>query len=387
MAQEVNKKQTLGRFDIVCNIAVDSKTFAMGTKGKNNAKWISNVFNPKIEGANGASMFLRIQDGYNEVEGKTLYLMSVNDESMEVKFADRLNPAIVSLVNDKSFIKVFVNRVEKVNEETGNKFMTWEEPKKFLTAFDAITYLQSILPLASKNKVRITGDVKYSKFNDKIQKNFELKSFYILTNNEEEGKERPLGFNFTQNIILLKDCVDMSKFEEEGVATVKAKLYVKKPKVKDAYELLTLPLTIRATEENKNTYRNVLNKYMIIEDENKVRRINIEGFFQVGYVSGNVDEKDLPQTALELIEDGFYSKEEVLKMFLKRDRVDETIIRRPIVRLVDGTPKVDMSEEDYTIEDIKAAMVDSPSQSETINIDVEDDVISSESLLDELNGL
>ena len=116
MTKEVNKRQTLGRFDIVGNIAIDSKVFTMGSKGKNNSTWISNVFNPRIEGSNGASMFMRIQDGYDEIKGRTLYLRSVNEESMEIKFQDRMNQALVSMVNEKSFIKVFTKRVEKVNE-------------------------------------------------------------------------------------------------------------------------------------------------------------------------------------------------------------------------------------------------------------------------------
>ena len=84
MTKELNKKQTLGRFDIVGEIAVDSKVFAIGSKGKNNQAWISNVFNPRVDGVNGASMFIRMQDGYDEVKGKTLYLKTVNDESMEI---------------------------------------------------------------------------------------------------------------------------------------------------------------------------------------------------------------------------------------------------------------------------------------------------------------
>ena len=50
MTNEINKKQTLGRFDIVGNIAVDSNVFALGGRGKNNQNWISNVFNPRVEG-------------------------------------------------------------------------------------------------------------------------------------------------------------------------------------------------------------------------------------------------------------------------------------------------------------------------------------------------
>lgn len=384
MTNEINKKQTLGRFDIVGNIAVDSNVFALGGRGKNNQNWISNVFNPRVEGEDGASMFVRIQDGYHEVNGKTIYVRSTNDESMEIKFADRFNENILSLVNEMSFIKVFTKKVEKVNEENGNKYFAWEEPKKFLTVFDAINFLNTIMPLASKNKVRMTGEVKYTKYNGKVQRNFELKTIYILTNNEEVGKEIPLGFNFTQNIIVMKDAVNMDKFETEGVATVQAKLYVRK--AANQYEIIDLPLTVRVTEENKTTYKRVLEKYMTVADKDKVRRINIEGVFKVGYVSANVNEAELPPTALEYIEDGFYTREEVLKMYLKKEKVDETLLRRPIVRIIDGIPVVDMSETDYTIEDINRAMNNSTQEEEEIVVVDESSKIT-ETLLNELNGL
>lgn len=384
MTNEINKKQTLGRFDIVGNITVDSNVFALGGRGKNNQNWISNVFNPRVEGEDGASMFVRIQDGYHEVNGKTIYVRSTNDESMEIKFADRFNENILSLVNEMSFIKVFTKKVEKVNEENGSKYFAWEEPKKFLTVFDAINFLNTIMPLTSKNKVRMTGEVKYTKYNGKVQRNFELKTIYILTNNEEVGKEIPLGFNFTQNIIVMKDAVNMDKFETEGIATVQAKLYVRK--AANQYEIIDLPLTVRSTEENKATYKRVLEKYMTVADKDRVRRINIEGVFKVGYVSANVNEAELPPTALELLEDGFYTREEVLKMYLKKEKVDETLLRRPIVRIIDGTPAVDMSETDYTIEDINRAMNNSTQDEEEIVVVDESSKIT-ESLLDELNGL
>ena len=128
----------------------------------------------------------------------------------------------------------------------------------------------------------------------------------------------------------------------------------------------------------------MLEKYFTV-DGDTVRRVNVEGIFQVGYVSGNIDENDLPQNALELIEDGFYSKEEVLKMFLKKERVDETLLRRPIVKMSEGIPTgIDKSDEDYTMEDIQAAMKE-VSTEEPIKIG--ESSISTDSLLDELSGL
>jgi hypothetical protein len=377
---EINKKQTLGRFDIVGEISVDDKVFALNTKGKNNINWTSNIFNPRIEGPNGASMFMRVQDGFDAVKGKTIYTRSVNDESMDIQFKDRLNPAIASMVNDKSFIKVFTNKVEKANEN-GITFMSWDEPRKFLTTYDAIDFLQKIMEMGKKYKVRIIGEVKYSTYNGKTQRNFEMKNIYILTNNEEVGKERELTFNFTQNIIILKDAVEMDRFETENIATVNAKLYVRK--AKDMYELIDLPLTVRAKEETKDICRRMLQKYMTVSGDT-VRRINVEGIFNVGYVSGNITESDLPEQALELIEDGFYPKEEILKMYMRKERVDETLIRRPLIKMTDNGATIDMSEEDYTMEDIKLAMENADKE---VVVKVETKSMDDNDLLSELDIL
>ena len=60
MSNEVNRKQTLGKFDITGYISVDSKVFTLGSKSKNNPTWTSHIFNPKIDGANAAQIFFKI---------------------------------------------------------------------------------------------------------------------------------------------------------------------------------------------------------------------------------------------------------------------------------------------------------------------------------------
>ena len=72
-------------------------------------------------------------------------------------------------------------------------------------------------------------------------------------------------------------------------------------------------------------------------------------------------------------------------MFLKKERVDETLLRRPIVKMSEGIPTgIDKSDEDYTMEDIQAAMKE-VSTEETIKIG--ESSISTDSLLEELGGL
>ena len=86
---------------------------------------------------------------------------------------------------------------------------------------------------------------------------------------------------------------------------------------------------------------------------------------------------DIPDTALELIEDGLYSEEEVMEMFAKRDRVDELVFKRPIAKVIEGKLDLDLDETTYSIKDIEEAMKETDTD-EVIRFDEEDNSILSE---------
>ena len=94
MTNEINKKQTLGRFDIVGNIAVDSNVFALGGRGKNNQNLAEhgNEFtftpHPKIDG-------LFILTGNREPEIKE----DVVPEAEDIASEDELDNEMASLID------------------------------------------------------------------------------------------------------------------------------------------------------------------------------------------------------------------------------------------------------------------------------------------------
>jgi hypothetical protein len=89
----------------------------------------------------------------------------------------------------------------------------------------------------------------------------------------------------------------------------------------------------------------------------------------------------LLEEALELIELGLYDKEEVLKMYANNKRVDEMTITRPVMYKDKDTnkPKVDYSDNEYTLDDLVNLVQES--QDVVINIEDDDDL----SFLDELD--
>ena len=376
---EINKKQTLGYFDIVGYINVDSKTFSIQTPSKNNPNWVMNNFNPKVEGDNGESLYIRISDGYDIVKGKKIFAISKEKNSLEISFADRHNENMLDLVDDLSFIKVGIDKKTATNKQ-GKEYKTWEF-NKFLTAFDAIQFLNQIMPLATKNKVRMTGTIKYSEYNGETQRNFDLQSIYLLNGNEDEGKEMECKFNFTQNILIDKNSVDMTAWEE-GISKLNARVHVKKKK--DVFQALPLQFIMRAeTPEKKATIEKMIKRFFTVENDT-VRRLNIEGYFKSGYIVANVKEEDLNDEARDLIDSGLYTLDEVLGMFANRDRVDELLLRRPVMKKMQDQkmPKIDMADEEFTLEYLDSLLVN-----DSVTENMADDIESEDEFLNELENL
>ncbi|AKO92020.1 hypothetical protein BEH_07840 [Priestia filamentosa] len=365
-----NKPQTFGTFEAKGTITVDPNTFQIDLKGKNNPQWNYSRLNMKMEDNEGNSFYLNAQDGFSLTDGRIIYANLKDgeaNEQLQVAFGDRNNPEILKHVADRSFIKV---ALRKVKNEEGK--MVWDYVN-FLTAYDVMNYLKDRLKTGMKLYVR--GRVKHSIFNDKLQREYEIQRIFLLPAEEESDS----GFKFTQSVLISSNSLDLEKWETEGIATVNTKLHYKK---KGVSEYLDLELKIRATEENKGTYQKIIDKYLTVE-EDKIRQITVDGKYKIGYTQRQVTKEDLPAEALELIEDGFYTLEEVLKMNTNNgERVDEMQLTRPTL-LKDrdtGKPKLIIDDEAFKPEDL--IMVDVEPEPEVVVSNDDDEDLS---FLDDLD--
>jgi hypothetical protein len=355
MAEEKKLKLSYGTFDVTGKITVvPDNTFQIDLKGKNSPTFNYSRINMKFEDDQGNSFYLNAMDGFDTQKGRVIYANikdSQTNEQMQVNFADRHNEEIIKHIDNRSFVSVALRKVE--NEE-GKKL--WEY-KNFLALYDAINYIKDRFETGMK--IRVTGKTRYSTYNDSLNKDFQINNIYLLEGENENNFDS--GFIFRQDVILKEDSVDLKEWDEKSVAKVNAEVLTKD---KSGYHLLKLPLVIRAKEEDKDVRKKVIEKFLTVE-EGKVRRIKLEGRYKAGYESGQLKEDELPEEALELIELGLYDKEEVLKMYVNRDRVDELAIVRPVVYKKQGEkPSVDYSDEDYTLEDLLSIEVKLPWEQE-----------------------
>lgn len=376
MTNERQLKTTNGYFDVVGEVVIDAKTFVLGQPGKNNANWIQNVFNPKITTQDGQSMYMRFSSGYDSMAGKTIYARSTGDTNLKISFADRRNENIIKMVNDKSFIRVGVKKELVKDEATGKEFKKWVY-KTFLDSYDAIEFLQSILEPATKHKVKITGSIRFSTYNNEVQRNYDLQSIYLLDGNEDDNVFET-KLDFTQNVLIKSDSVVDDIDGDTGMATLNSLVMVK-----EKGEFKTIPVKLLMKPKNdkqKKAYKMIIKNFLTVP-EDKVRRINLECKFESGYVSSNITEADLKQEAKDLLEGEIYTIEEILSMYAVKERVDNLLLRRPKMRIVENLPKIEASDDEYLLSDLEGIGADID-QEEMIETDV-----AVADLLNDLNDL
>lgn len=368
--QQKQLPQSFGTFEARGVISVlPENTFQTGLKGTKNTDYNYSRINMKMEDDKGGQFWLSAMDGFDAKKGRSIFAnIKDGDGQLEIQFADRNNEKILKNVDEKSFIKIGLRQVKNAEGKD-----IWET-KSFLTLFDVIAFLKDRLETGMKLYVR--GRLKYSLYNDNIQKNYEIQSIYILP----ETDNRPLGFTFNQNVLLTSDAVNDSKWEDEGIVNVSSKIYTYKGKDKKGnkeYQVLQLPLVVRAEEGKKEQVKRMIDKFLKVEGDT-VRRIKLEGKYNIGYVAGNVTEDDLPEEAKELIEDGLYTLEEVMKLYANKDKVDEMLVVRPVIikpKNEGEKPKVDYDDTTFKLEDLENLIVEVEPEV-TIDISSEEEDLS-----------
>lgn len=375
------KKNLYGNVQLVGMVKnVDSSAFELSKAGKNNANWLQNVMNIRMDDTNGGSFFLNCRDGFDKTKPKNIYAKDENGNSLTIAFGDRFNETILEQVKNPP-ITVYYDKVEVDTHKEWKK-------KTFLTTFDLIQYLSQVIPdLCQKYsdgyKIKVVGNVAYSKYGeDKINENIEIKRIFFLTDNEseEEAKENQLGFFFDQQMLITKDSIDFSEWESEGIAKVNAFIYKSeyaKKEVMDNYvgvearedgkggnypSGVEVEYVIRANDEKaKETKKKVFGKFFNLDD-NVVSCIKFSGRFVQGYLSKQITRDDLSDELLELIEFGIMTEEEVLKQAqgYSKDRINERQITKPFIgKDENGNAGFVYDNKNYTMEDLNTARMNS----------------------------
>lgn len=362
MAKEINQlTKGTASFNIVGKALINSYTFTLD-KESQKSDWVYNQMQLKVHVGEYGDIKSEMMGGYGSERDNVVYVHGRKDDnkddfknSFTIAWEDRFDEEVLKTIGDMCFITVGLEKDE--NEKVIYK--------KFLTQYDAITYIKE--HLKDGEVINVKGNLSYQIYNGNLSVKKEITSIALSSVEEKDFKA-----TFTQTLLV----------ESDGVG-------------KPNKETRTLPITAYVVDfanefDGKNIIRMVNGKkkkgtnipmvkefdFKIGEDiekakkmvkyfkakNKKVTEITVEGIFKQG---GNLETQqvtldDIPDDIKELIELGLYDEKEILDKQAFANGANKTpeemLIIRPRVNMVgdegNKTPQMAVDPDKYNEEDL-----------------------------------
>lgn len=325
----INKSDWIARFNLVGRPVIGDYTYKIDERSEK-SQWIYNSMNLAVDcGENFGTIYCECLGGYSENGGNKVYVHGKNSdgtdnfkEKIEVAWEDRFNDDILDEVGELSFFKV---GLEKTSE---NKTYY----KKFLSSYDAIAYIHD--HLSNDMVVNISGDIKYSTYNDNTQVRKNITSIVL------SKVENPADFKatFTQSILIDKDSASFKNVDKDkGVMYIDARVldYVKEingTEVKGQYPFHK-QFEFAMDFSNETACKKIMDK--LFKVKKGITQITMEGEFIEGGAVVTATLDDLPEDIKDLIDMGVYSEEEALaKCTTNGNRERRMVLKKPLIKMV-----------------------------------------------------
>lgn len=349
MTNSIVKSDWVSNFNIVGEAIVNDYTFGIDKRSEKSS-WVYNSMGLLVNcGEEFGNIRVDLMGGYGEDRENVIYAHAKGDDGNDdfsqqivVDWDDRFDEEVLETVGDLCFITVGLEKTDK------NK----NYYKKFLSAYDAIAYIQE--HLESGMVVRVRGQLKYSTYNDNVQVQKNVTS--IVLSNVESPSD--YSANFTQTVLLDKDSASLKNIDKDkGVMYVDARVldYVKEyngVEVKGQFpynKQFEFPMDF----SNQAQCKKIMDKVFKVKKD--VTQITFDGIFIEGGATIQATMDDVPDDIKELIELGIYTEEEALaKCSANGSRERRMVLQKPTVRLVgeDKTPVLQKFEERYSEDDL-----------------------------------
>jgi len=351
MAKKVEKtplKKGKAFFNIVGNAKITDFTFKKDTVSEKTGYKYSRL-NLGIETKAGNVVYTEAMGGFHTSPEKdnVLYVASKEDltNTYTIDWEDREDEKVLETIHPMKFIKIGIEKYKKDGEE---KVFT----RSFLSWYDAIDYLSE--HIEDGMKIAVSGQLKYSKYNDKIQVKKEIQSIYLTK------EENPNRATFTQTILIDKDSVEkLDKETGEYPVFTRVLDYTKMWGEKEVKTTVPFPLYFYVKAENDKMSEEQVQKFlkMFFKVKKGITELTVEGDIIEGTEMGEVTEDDIPDDMQELIDLGLYTKEDILKkLVVKGERVSKLVITKPYLKVEekDGAKTTSFLkiDERYTDEDL-----------------------------------
>ena len=387
-------KKGKATFNLIGRVKVTDKTFNLDNSY--DSGWTDNSMYVGVDCGNGNTVYAEMRSGFFPDKDNVIRAYSKDEKddagkskSVEIAWEDRLNESLYDSISDSSFLTVGVEK--DVKDKTVYK--------KFLTAYDAVEYLNE--HLEDGMIVNVKGTIGYSEYEGNVSTKKEITSI-VLSKIDDEADFKA---TFSQTILVDSKSIG-KKNDDKGTMELAAYVvdYVGKPKIDgekiEVKKNVTYPKTfeVAINDENPEITDKMLQRFFKPK-KGKITEITVTGNLVEGGSTVNITEDDIPDDIKELIEMGLYSEEEAEKKIAvgNSNRERRMIIVKPDITYVgtgdDRKPTVAFEDGKYDEDDLyfyEQALLDAGAEpSSDDNTDSENEETSSEDddLLAMLEGM
>lgn len=354
-------------FSLIGEAKVNDYTYKIDAKSEKSS-WIYNSLNLGVDcGEKHGTVYVELMGGYSDERENVIYAHGKDDDGNEdwskqiiVDWEDRFDESVLEEIGDGSFLTVGLEKTT-----AGKTYY-----KKFLSAYDAIAYIQK--HLTDGTVVNIRGRLQYSIYNDVTQVRKTIQSI-VLSSVDEPSKYRA---NFTQSILLDKESASLKKIDKDkGVMYVDARVldYVKElngVEIKGQYPFAK-QFEFEVDLTNPELCKKVVDK--VFKVKKGITQITFDGDFIEGGATITATMDDVPDDIKDLIAIGVYTEEEALeKCSASGSRERRMVLRKPHIKLVgdDKIPTLQKFEQKYTEDDL---VIDIGGDEEELPFDEDED--------------
>lgn len=385
-------KKGKAAFNLIGRVKVTDKTFNLDNSY--DSGWTDNSMYVGVDCGNGNTVYAEMRSGFFPDKDNVIRAYSKDEKddagkskSVEIAWEDRLDESLYDSISDSSFLTVGVEK--DVKDKTVYK--------KFLTAYDAVEYLNE--HLEDGMIVNVKGTIGYSEYEGNVSTKKEITSI-VLSKIDDEADFKA---TFSQTILVDSKSIG-KKNDDKGTMELAAYVvdYVGKPKIDgekiEVKKNVTYPKTFEvAINENPEITAKMLQRFFKPK-KGKITEITVTGNLVEGGSTVNITEDDIPDDIKELIEMGLYSEEEAEKKIAvgNGNRERRMIIVKPDITYVgtgdDRKPTVAFEDGKYDDDDLyfyEQALLDAGAESSSDDTDSESEETSSEDddLLAMLEGM
>ena len=345
-------KKGKAAFNLIGRVKVTDKTFNLDNSY--DSGWTDNSMYVGVDCGNGNTVYAEMRSGFFPDKDNVIRAYSKDEKddagkskSVEIAWEDRLDESLYDSISDSSFLTVGVEK--DVKDKTVYK--------KFLTAYDAVEYLNE--HLEDGMIVNVKGTIGYNEYEGNVSTKKEITSI-VLSKIDDEADFKA---TFSQTILVDSKSIG-KKNDDKGTMELAAYVvdYVGNPKIDgekiEVKKNVTYPKTFEvAINENPEITAKMLQRFFKPK-KGKITEITVTGNLVEGGSTVNITEDDIPDDIKELIEMGLYSEEEAEKKIAvgNGNRERRMIIVKPDITYVgtgdDRKPTVAFEDGKYDEDDL-----------------------------------